>query len=139
MDYHFTNQEFMQSEIQKGHFIEYATVHGYTYGTSFSSVDEVINKNRVCILDIDVQGVQNVMKKVTNATYVLILPPSIEELSKRLCLRNTDSRETIQLRLKNSEAEIRTALTLPFTSIIVNNDLNTAYQELKQSIQHLLS
>ena len=128
----------MQSEIQKGRFIEYATVHGYTYGTSFSSVDEVINNNRVCILDIDVQGVQNVMKKVTNATYVLILPPSIEELSKRLRVRNTDSEETIQLRLKNSEEEIRTALTLPFTSVIVNNDLNTAYQELKQSIQHLL-
>ena len=102
------------------------------------SIEEVIQKNRICILDIDVQGVQNILKKIANATTILILPPSIEELSKRLHKRNTDNEETIQLRLKNSVKEMEKASQLPFTKVIINADLNESYQELKQSISHFL-
>ena len=113
-------------------------VHGNIYGTSFSSVEDVIHKNRICILDIDVQGVQNILKKVADATTILILPPSIEELSRRLHKRNTENEETIQLRLKNSIAEMEKSSHIPFTKVIVNKDINDSYQELKQSISHFL-
>ena len=132
VDYHFTTPEIIQKEIHKGNFIEHAVVHGNIYGTSFSSVEDVIHKNRICILDIDVQGVQNILKKVADATTILILPPSIEELSRRLHKRNTENEETIQLRLKNSIAEMEKASHIPFTKVIVNKDINDSYQELKQ-------
>lgn len=89
-------------------------------------------------MDIDVQGVQNILKKVVDATTILILPPSIEELSSRLHKRNTENEETIQLRLKNSIAEMEKASHIPFTKVIVNKDINDSYQELKQSISHFL-
>lgn len=138
VDYHFTTPEIIQKEIHKGNFIEHAVVHGNIYGTSFSSVEDVIHKNRICILDIDVQGVQNILKKVADATTILILPPSIEELSRRLHKRNTENEGTIQLRLKNSIAEMEKASHIPFTKVIVNKDINDSYQELKQSISHFL-
>lgn len=113
-------------------------VHGNIYGTSFLSVEDVIRNNRICILDIDVQGVQNILKRVADATTILILPPSIEELSSRLHKRNTENEETIQLRLKNSVTEMEKASHIPFTKVIVNKDINESYQELEQSISHFL-
>lgn len=101
-------------------------------------MEDVIQNNRICILDIDVQGVQNIMKKVADATTILILPPSVEELSKRLHKRNTDSEEAIQLRLQNSVKEMEKASRLPFTKVIINKDLSESYQELKRSISHFL-
>ena len=92
----------------------------------------------MCILDIDVQGVQNILKRVADATTILILPPSIEELSSRLHKRNTENEETIQLRLKNSVTEMEKASHIPFTKVIVNKDINESYQELEQSISHFL-
>ena len=114
-------------------------VHGNIYGTSFLSVEDVIRNNRICILDIDVQGVQNILKRVADATTILILPPSIEELSSRLHKRNTENEETIQLRLKNSVTEMEKASHIPFTKVIVNKDINESYQELEQSISHFLN
>ena len=102
------------------------------------SVEDVIRNNRICILDIDVQGVQNILKRVADATTILILPPSIEELSSRLHKRNTENEETIQLRLKNSVTEMEKASHIPFTKVIVNKDINESYQELEQSISHFL-
>ncbi|CBK22485.2 uncharacterized protein [Blastocystis hominis] len=138
IDYHFTTPEIIQKEIQQGNFIEHAVVHGNIYGTSFLSVEDVIRNNRICILDIDVQGVQNILKRVADATTILILPPSIEELSSRLHKRNTENEETIQLRLKNSVTEMEKASHIPFTKVIVNKDINESYQELEQSISHFL-
>lgn len=130
VDYHFTTIPEMERRIKNHEFIEYAFVHGNYYGTSFKSVERVIEQKRMCLLDIDIQGVKNVMKKVPNATTIFITPPSIEELSKRLHKRQTDSEEAIQLRLKNSVYELEVAKSLPFTYTIVNDDLERAYQEL---------
>lgn len=85
----------MQKRIEGNEFLEYATVHGNLYGTSYQSIQDVIASNRSCILDIDIQGVQSVMKKQAEGTYILIVPPSIEELRRRLYARNTDSEESI--------------------------------------------
>ena len=122
----------MAEQIKSGLFLEYANVHGNLYGTSISSVEEVIRQNRRCLLDIDVQGVSKVMQRVLDATYILITPPSVEELSRRLHLRNTDSEDSIQLRLRNSEQELLAAQKLAFTHTILNDDVERAYHELKE-------
>ena len=62
VDYYFTKKEDMEKEIAEGKFIEHANVHGNIYGTSFASVMKVVDNNKICILDIDVQGVQQLMK-----------------------------------------------------------------------------
>lgn len=120
----------MQQRIKKGEFVEYAKVHGNYYGTSIQSIDNVIKQNKICILDIDIQGIQCVMKKVPLATTILIKPPSVEVLSERLHQRHTDSEESIQLRLKNSTSELEIAKSLPFTYTIVNDIIEKAYKEL---------
>ena len=100
----------MEKEIAEGKFIEHANVHGNIYGTSFASVLKVANSNKICILDIDVQGVQQVMKSGMKAEFVFIKPPSFEELSRRLRGRGTDSPEAVELRLKNCQHELELSL-----------------------------
>lgn len=124
----------MEKEIAEGKFIEHANVHGNIYGTSFASVLKVANSNKICILDIDVQGVQQVMKSGMKAEFVFIKPPSFEELSRRLRGRGTDSPEAVELRLKNCQHELEMAKTLGFTHVIVNNNLDEAYQQLRSII-----
>ena len=128
----------MQKQIEQHEFLEFATVHGNLYGTSYRSVQHVIEGNRSCILDVDIQGVQNVMKKQVKATYILIVPPSIEDLRKRLYSRNTDDEQSIQLRLRNSKEELRIARILPFSHVIVNEDIDKAYTQLKECLVPLL-
>mgnify|MGYP004711355171 FL=1 len=124
----------MEKEIAEGKFIEHANVHGNIYGTSFASVLKVANSNKICILDIDVQGVQQVMKSGMKAEFVFIKPPSFEKLSRRLRGRGTDSPEAVELRLKNCQHELEMAETLGFTHVIVNNNLDEAYQQLRSII-----
>ena len=124
----------MEKEIAEGKFIEHANVHGNIYGTSFASVLKVANSNKICILDIDVQGVQQVMKSGMKAEFVFIKPPSFEELSRRLRGRGTDSPEAVELHLKNCQHELEMAETLGFTHVIVNNNLDEAYQQLRSII-----
>lgn len=131
VDYYFTKKEDMEKEIAEGKFIEHANVHGNIYGTSFASVMNVVNNNKICILDIDVQGVQQVMKSGMKAEFVFIKPPTYEELVRRLTSRGTDSEESIKIRLANSKRELDMAETLPFNHVIINNNLDDAYAELR--------
>ena len=139
MDYHFTDKETMQKRIERNEFLEHATVHGNIYGTSYQSIQDVIASNKSCIMDIDVQGVQSVMKKQVEGTYILIVPPSLNELRKRLYSRNTDSEESIRLRLHNCEQELRIASSLPFSHTIVNDNIDDAYSRLKECLSLVLA
>jgi guanylate kinase len=91
----------MQKAIDNGEFIESAHVHSNIYGTSKEAVTNVIDRFLICILDIDVQGVRNLLKYGGDLKpiYVFIAPPSIEELERRLRARATDSEETIKVRM----------------------------------------
>lgn len=124
----------MEKEIAEGKFIEHANVHSNIYGTSFASVMKVVEDKKICILDIDVQGVQQVMKSGMKAEYVFIKPPSFEELSRRLRGRGTDSEENIELRLRNCKFELEMAENLHFPHVIVNDNLEETYKELRQII-----
>ena len=121
----------MEKDIADGKFIEHAYVHGNIYGTSFDSVMKVVDKKKICILDIDIQGVQQVMKSGMKADFVFIKPPTYEELERRLRGRGTDSEESIQLRLKNAIKEIDTADAIGFPHVIVNTTVKEAYDQLR--------
>ena len=131
-------RDAMVKEIEQNMFLEHKIIHGNLYGTSYAGVREVINQNKVCILDIDIQGVQDLMNRKVEATWIWLEPPSVEELSRRLHKRNSESEDIIQLRLKNSLQEMALAHTLPFTFTIHYDSVPSAYSQLCTCIHGLL-
>ena len=133
--YNFTNIPAMQAEIAAGRFLEHANVHGKIYGTSFAAVEKVASEGKICILDIDVQGAELVKKSHLDAVYVFISPPSMEELEKRLRGRGTEKEEAIQTRLTNAKGELaKRDIKGFFSKVIINDNLDNAYAELKAVI-----
>jgi len=113
-------------------------VHGNIYGTSFQTVRDSQDSGKICILDIDVQGVRNVKASTMSAHYVFIQPPSMELLEKRLRDRGTEKEEAIQKRLANAQGEMDYgAEEGAFDKIIVNGDLETATSEFIGCVEEL--
>lgn len=134
--YNFVTKADMEAAIERGEFIEYAAVHTNIYGTSYAAVQKVQNDGKVCILDIDIQGVQNVKKSSLKCNYVFIAPPSMEELESRLRGRGTETEEKIRVRLDNAKGELEFGQQPGnFDIIIVNDDLETALKTLMDKIQ----
>ena len=134
-DYHFVDKEKMQQLIDAGEFIENATFSGNNYGTSKASVEDVLNSGKICILDIDVQGVKAVKNTDLTPMFVFIKPPSLETLEERLRARGTETEESLSKRLGAAAAEMEYGETEGnFDTIIVNDDLETAYINLRDFV-----
>lgn len=130
--YHFTNRQEMSAAIKNAKFIETASFSGNMYGTSKAAIEEVLNDRKVCILDIDTQGVKQIKQSDLNPWYVFIEPPSLEVLEERLRLRSTEDEGSLNKRLEAAVEEINYGKTPGnFDLIITNDDLNSAYQILK--------
>jgi guanylate kinase len=132
VDYHFVDKTEFEKGIADNLFLEWARVHDNYYATSRQKVEEIINKGKDCLLDIDVQGASNLMKNNVNAVYIFIAPPDIDTLKKRLLKRNTDSIETIEKRIKNAEKEMDSKDKYHY--IVINDDFNRALKELEKII-----
>ncbi|KAL3819815.1 hypothetical protein ACJIZ3_005720 [Penstemon smallii] len=131
--YHFTDHSIMEKDIEDGKFLEFAAVHGNLYGSSVEAVEVVADRGKRCILDIDVQGARSVRASSLEAIFIFICPPSFEELEKRLRSRGTETEEQIQKRLRNAKAELEQGKSPGlFDHILVNNDLETCYENLKK-------
>lgn len=129
--YNFTTVDEIQKEIEDGKFVEYANVHGNYYGTSVSAVESVQKLGKICILDIDVQGVRNVKKSSLDALYIFIAPPSMEELEKRLRGRGTETEEAVVKRLKNAKEELEYGTEEGnFDRVFTNDDLDKTFDSL---------
>jgi len=115
-DYHFTTLEAMQKDVDAGKFIEHAHVHGNMYGTSKEAVETVLREGKICILDIDVQGAQNINDKAAwpDCRFIFINPPSKQELERRLRGRGTETEEKVLKRLGAANGEIDFANRVSF-------------------------
>lgn len=131
-DYFFVEKGQFQELIENGEFLEYAEVHGNFYGTSISQIKNETEKGRDIILEIDTQGAESVKNQLPEAVGVFILPPSFEVLKQRLISRETESREDLHLRLKNSKTEV--SHFTDFDYVIINDDKAVAADELKSVI-----
>ncbi|KAK7889485.1 hypothetical protein WMY93_025045 [Mugilogobius chulae] len=129
-DYHYTTREAMQQGIDNGDFIENAEFSGNMYGTSKAAVEDVLAKNVICILDVDIQGVRRIKETDLNPIYISVQPPSMEILEKRLRDRQTETEDSLQKRLE--AARIDMELRGLFDVVIINDDLDRAYEELKE-------
>ncbi|CAO3644242.1 unnamed protein product [Cunninghamella echinulata] len=134
-DYHFVDKSVMEAEVAEGKFIESATFSGNMYGTSIKAVQDVVDSGRVCILDIDMQGVQSVKKTELKPKYIFIQPPNMEILEQRLRGRGTEKEEAIVARLAAAHAELEYAKDPnAYHHIIINDDKDIAYESLRAAI-----
>jgi guanylate kinase len=130
IEYFFLSREEFENRIRDHRFAEWAVVHGNYYGTSKEMIDQAFAAQKSVLLDIDVQGAGLLHQAYPNQCHrIFIAPPSIEELEFRLRARGTDSEQTIQKRITNAKAEL--AESKKFNSIVINDSLERAYQELK--------
>lgn len=126
----------MKQEIDEGKFVEYANVHGNYYGTSVEAVESVRGQGKICILDIDVQGVRNVKTSTLDAIYVFIAPPSMEQLEKRLRGRGTETEEAVLKRLGNAQTELDYGMGEGnFDRVFINDDLDKTFESLVEQFK----
>lgn len=133
--YYFTNVEAMKKAIADKKFIEHANVHGNLYGTSYEAVSRVGLQKKICILDIDIQGVHACQKANMDATYIFISPPSVGELEKRLRSRGSETAESLKKRLLDARIELDLAARTRFDARIRNDDLHVAYTQLRELLR----
>lgn len=134
VEYHFTTVDNFKQLIDNNEFIEWAQFSGNYYGTSKKAVKDVAKIGKICLLDIDMQGVKLVKNSDLNGKFLFVAPPSIEELKKRLTGRGTETDESISKRLEAALREMEFSKTGAHDKIIVNNDLEKAYKEFKEFI-----
>ncbi len=129
VDYFFITRQEFDERIAKDDFLEHATFSGNSYGTPRSFVMGLLDQGVNVLLEIEVQGAMQVRARMPESVSVFILPPSYEELERRLRGRGTESEEKVRLRLETALAELPYAEKYDYQ--IVNNDLEDAYQALR--------
>ena len=137
LDYHFVSKEQFQSLLEQNAFYEHAEIFGNYYGTSKSSINQITQKKHNVLFDIDWQGSQQLSKfKELNLVKVFILPPSKEELEKRLIARNQDDKEAIKRRMLAYSKDI--IHQKDYDYVLINDNVEECFNKLKEIIsKHL--
>jgi guanylate kinase len=130
--YSFVDEEEFRTMVAEGEFVEWAQVHNHFYGTSRRRLDETLNGGDDILLDIDVQGARQLKHGIPESILIFILPPSPEELERRLVGRGSDSGDTIQGRLTRARDEISEYRNYRY--VIVNDDFDRALAALEAII-----
>lgn len=137
VEYHFLTHDQFKRGIDQGEFAEWALVHGNYYGTAKKTIEDAFSRGKSVLLDIDVQGADSLKKTYPDRNLLIfIAPPDMQELEKRLRARGTDTEETIQKRMTNAHEEM--AESKKFDHVIVNDNFDRAYTELKQKVEGAL-
>jgi guanylate kinase len=126
--YHFVTGDVFERMVAEDAFAEWAEVHGNRYGTALRTLEEARKNGVDLVLDIDCQGALKLKEQFEGGVYVFIMPPSMEELRRRLEHRSSDAQEVIELRIARAAAEIREARWYDY--IIFNDNFDVACREL---------
>jgi guanylate kinase len=133
--YYFVQDDEFKRIRLAGGFVEWANVHGNLYGTSKNEIERLFNLGNDVILDIDTQGAKQVRDSGVGGVFISLLPPSMEELGRRLRGRDTDDEEVIRRRLERAVEEIRFIVEEKvYDYLIINDNLVTALDDLKSVI-----
>lgn len=131
-DYRFLSRDDFRRMISEGAFLEHAEVYGNLYGTLRAPVRDALAKGKVYLLEIDVQGANQLRALGEPGLYVFIAPPDFEELRKRLVARGTEAPEVLERRLHKAEDEWRERVN--YDHIVVNDDLPRAVAEVRRLV-----
>ena len=132
-DYYFVTKDEFEKRISDGKFLEYAEFVGNYYGTPLDKVNEMRDSGKEVFLEIEVEGAMQVKKKVPDCVLIFILPPTKEDLYKRLKNRGTETEEVINDRIAKSNKEFKVAKNYDY--IVVNDDINTATNKILSIIE----
>ena len=131
--YHFVTSKKFNDLIKKNDFYEYAEIFDNYYGTHKKTVNELLSKKKDVLFDIDWQGTQQLSKfKELNLLKIFILPPSKEELKKRLIQRNQDKLDVVEERLKAYDAD--SAHKKDYDFVVINDNLENCFKEVEKII-----
>ncbi|CAF9942833.1 MAG: hypothetical protein ALECFALPRED_010138 [Alectoria fallacina] len=132
-EYNFTTQEAFSRLVKEGGFIEHAQFGGNYYGTSVKAVKDVAEQGRICVLDIEMEGVKQVKRTDLRARLLFLSPPTLQLLEERLRGRGTDDEDSVKKRLEQAEKEMAFAKEEGMQEkVVVNDDLDRAYQEVQE-------
>lgn len=131
-DYYFVTKAEFLAMVARGDFAEWAEIYGYYYGTSRAILEKKLQEGQHVILDIDGQGAKQLREQKWPGVFIFILPPSLEELKRRLAHRHTESPTAYAQRINKAKVEILEAHWYDY--IIVNDVLKEALEELKAII-----
>ncbi|XP_025017079.1 guanylate kinase [Tetranychus urticae] len=138
-EYHFTERESMKKAIEEGEFIEFTEFSGNLYGTSKKAMEQVQRGGKICVLDLEIEGVKSLKKSDFKPLFVFVKPPSLEVLEQRLRKRGTESDECIIRRLNRAKEDLSMeGIESFFDLIIINENIDDAYSALKNFIQPVI-
>ena len=127
--YHFVDDAEFDRLVEAGEFLEYAVVHGRAkYGTPQGPVERALGEGQLAMLEIDLQGARQVRESLPETLFAFLMPPSWEELVRRLVGRGTETQEERERRLQTARDEL--AAASEFDVVIVNDDVRRASEEL---------
>ena len=130
-DYFFITRQEFERRVQNNEFLEHAVFAGNCYGTPRAYVEKLLNSGMNVVLEIDVQGALQVMKSMPECVSIFILPPSFEELERRLRGRGTETEEKICQRLETAKRELPYAPKYDY-QIVNGGDIDAAYAQLRE-------
>ena len=128
--YFFISRQEFENRIANNDFLEYAQFAGNCYGTPKSYVLSLLEQGKNVLLEIEVQGAMQVMERMPECVSIFVLPPSFEELERRLRGRGTESEEKVRARLETARGEIAYAPRYQYR-IVNGEDVDAAYQQLR--------
>lgn len=131
--YHFKSNAEFDELVQNGGLLEWAEVHGQRYGTLTAEVQKALEAGVDLILEIDIQGDEQIKDRFPETYSIFIKPPSFAELKRRLERRATESAQSIEQRLRTAQVEMRAQDR--YNAVIVNDDLDRATQEFIETIR----
>lgn len=134
--YHFISEQDFKTKIQQNFFVEWAVVHNHLYGTPYYQLEEAWKKDKCIIMDVDVQGARTFKTKFPQAKTLFILPPSIDELRRRVIRRDGQVPRDLEVRMKNAELEMQQSST--FDRQLINDNFDLAFTEFKKIVEEWL-
>ncbi len=135
--YHYVSYERFLELREQNFFVEWAVVHGNLYGTPYHQIEDAWAKGEVIIMDIDIQGADTFKRKFPDAASIFILPPSIDELRRRVIKRDGKVPDDLELRMQTAEREVAHAPEYQYQ--LINDDFDKSYQQFKKIVEDLLA
>lgn len=132
-EYFFVDENTFKNMVKKNMFVEWATVHNNFYGTSKKFLEQIINKGKDILLDIDVQGALKIKKQYKDAVMIFITTPTLKILKERLIKRNKDSLDVIKTRIKNAKKEL--TYVPKYDYLVLNDKLDVSIENVKSIIR----
>ena len=133
VDYFFISKKEFETKRDNKDFLEWAQVHTEYYGTSFESIEKPQQEGFDILLELDVQGVDSLRSMKYDGVYIFILPPSIEEMTKRLRIRGTETEESIEIRVNTGKEEIKNYKKYDY--VITNFDVEETVESILGIVQ----